>query len=246
MRTFRQFAQFVHPGGATTVRALQAHLFGDFPVPSISVRSMVQQFEGLPAPFDFTLDVKPTGGTAPLHVDTRYGPFVGVRIAGLPLNSGFRVLQNGQVIRVANSETGFAHRFDNPGTFVIEGAAEGVGSNGYARVVRTRTVTVQGTTTPPPTPAKPVISVQAKGDGSFAVTGSKFLPSTTVHIRVVDDALTTRFFDQGSNPDGTVQFTTPKICVFPGRLHFSANDGRSDPHDLTGTLWSNTVDTTCG
>jgi hypothetical protein len=92
---------------------------------------------------------------------------------------------------------------------------------------------------------RPQISVQSNGDGSFRVSGFGFLPNTTVFIRVVDDALTQRWFTQGSTADGRLDFPTGRICVFPGRLHFSANDGRSDNTDVTGVLWSNTVDSTC-
>jgi hypothetical protein len=92
---------------------------------------------------------------------------------------------------------------------------------------------------------RPQISVQSSGDGSFRVTGSGFLPNTTVFIRVVDDALNQLYFSQGSTPDGHLDFPTGRICVFPGRLYFSANDGRPDSTDITGVLWSNTVTSTC-
>jgi hypothetical protein len=92
---------------------------------------------------------------------------------------------------------------------------------------------------------RPQISVQSNGDGSFRVSGSGFLPNTTVFIRVVDDVLNQLTFYQGSTADGRLEFPTGRICVFPGRLYFSANDGRPDPTDLTGVLWSNTVTTTC-
>lgn len=101
---------------------------------------------------------------------------------------------------------------------------------------------------PPPTPppaTKPSILVQANGDGSFLVKGSNFLRNTTVHIRVVDVALTTIWYKLTSTPEGTFQYPTAKICQFPGQVSFSANDGRNDQQDLTGVLWSNTVTTTC-
>jgi hypothetical protein len=91
----------------------------------------------------------------------------------------------------------------------------------------------------------PVISVSTKGDGSFVITGSGFVTNTTVHIRVVDDALTTLWFDTGSDGQGKINFPVSGICKLPGNLHFSANDGRPDPSDLTGTLWSNTVTASC-
>jgi hypothetical protein len=97
----------------------------------------------------------------------------------------------------------------------------------------------------PPTPVKPTISVSRTTSDGFQVQGSGFKPSTVVHIRIVDDAFTNRWLDQSSTPDGQMTFTTPNLCIFPGHLYFSANDGRPDPGDLTGTLWSNTVTTSC-
>ncbi|MGH3927363.1 MAG: hypothetical protein ACRDTT_31615, partial [Pseudonocardiaceae bacterium] len=190
-------------------------------------------FEALPAPFDFTLDVKPQSGTAPLLVNTRYGTFVGVRIRGLlTIIDGFRVLQNGQVVRIANSETGFAHRFDDAGKFVIEGAAQGVGRDGYARVVRTVTVDVKGKPQPvPPEPAPNLaISVTGDGNGTFTVNGTGFLPNKSVFIRIVDkdDPFTKAvFLEDTTTPQGTFEFKTGNVCALGGpQLVFSAHDGR--------------------
>jgi hypothetical protein len=243
MRSLREFDQFVGNPGVMSMQSLSYYLFGDEidSLNPMTLRTMIQQFEALPAPFDFALDVKPPSGSAPLLVNTSYAKFAGVRIQGVPGNSGFRVLKDGQVVRVIPSQTGFAHKFEEGGRYVIEGSEEGVGRDGYARVVKTVTVDVKAAPPPPQTN----ISVSAKGDGSFAVTGSGFLPNTTVHIRVVDDALATIFLSQSSTSQGTLNYTTGKICQLPGRLYFSANDGRSDRDDLTGTLWSNTATTTC-
>lgn len=252
MNSLREFAQFVSKPGVISMQSLSQYLFAEEinSLHPMTLRTMIQQFEALPAPFDFTLDVKPPSGSAPLLVNTSYANFVGVRIKGVPGNSGFRVLKDGQVIRIVPSETGFAHRFDDSGRYVIEGAEEGVGSDGYARVVKTVTVDVKKpapppSPSPPPPTAKPVISVASDGKGAFTVTGTGFLGSATVRIRVVDDALAEKDFYQSSVPDGSLQFPTGKICVFPGQLHFSATDGRPDKDDLTGVLWSNTVTSTC-
>jgi hypothetical protein len=92
---------------------------------------------------------------------------------------------------------------------------------------------------------KPTISVSAKGDGSFVVTGSGFAPNARFHIRIVDDALTTIWGQGSSDSQGKFTFPTGQICKLPGNLHFSANDETPDPSDLTGTRWSNTVTTSC-
>lgn len=97
-------------------------------------------------------------------------------------------------------------------------------------------------------PPKPSISVSTEGSGAtsvFVVTGSGFLPNHLVHVRVVDDALTTLFFQQSSDGNGQFKLRQSIPCSSGLALHFSANDERADSHDLTGTLWSNTVTTSC-
>ena len=154
MKTLREFAQFVgKPNDPISIQSLSAHLFSE---EANSLSTMIQQFENLPAPFNFDLDVNPRSGSAPLLVNTKYANFVGIRIRGfLPPTPGFRVLKDGQVIRVIPSQTGFAHKFDGGGLYVIEGSEEGVGSNGYAKVVKTVTVDVKAAPPPPPPPPPP-------------------------------------------------------------------------------------------
>ena|SRR5947209_20317662 len=93
----------------------------------------------------------------------------------------------------------------------------------------------------------PNISVSAQATdtgGVFTVIGSGFTPNSTVHIRVVDDALKTLWFNQSADENGELNLQQPIDCI-PGDLHFSANDGRPNPDDLTGTLWSNTFNIPC-
>jgi hypothetical protein len=98
---------------------------------------------------------------------------------------------------------------------------------------------------PPCTSTKPSISVSTEGSGAtsvFVVTGSGFLPNTTVHLRFVDDASNMQSFQQSSNEK--CQFTLRQgiPCTTGGGLHFSANDGRV----VSGSLvWSNTFTTSC-
>ena len=141
-----------------------------------------------------------------------------------------------------------------PGSWYLSVIRSGLSNNGFVSLRKELgSVTVsplpQPTTPPPPPPplpVKPFIEVKSNGDGSFEVSGSKFLPNATVHLRVVDEALITIWFDQTSTPEGKLEnLQTGKICQNPGKLFFSANDGRSDPQDFTGTLWSNTVTKTC-
>lgn len=103
---------------------------------------------------------------------------------------------------------------------------------------------------PAPTPpqTKPTISVTSSGAGNssaFVVTGQGFSASKAVTIRVVDDQLVTDNFHQNSDAAGKLTAKIPLPCRSGFALHFSATDGRSDPSDVTGSLWSNTVTTNC-
>jgi len=261
MRSVRQFAGFVgYPFPSVSVVGVRQHLSApdnqgsDVP----SLRALINGIESLPAPFDFSLNVEPRTGTAPLLVSTRYGSFVGQRIRGVlsnPPDFTFRVLKGGQVIRNAPSLTGFDHKFTDGGSYVIEAAAQGVGSTGYARIVHSATVNVKSSPPPPipPTPEPippppPVISVAYKGPAghaSFTVMGSKFLANHVVHIRVVNDSnLVTVFFDTNSDSSGQINHQINFACAPGVRLSFSAIDEREDKSDLTGTLWSNTAKVT--
>jgi hypothetical protein len=103
-------------------------------------------------------------------------------------------------------------------------------------------------TPPPPPPVKPTISVTKSGSGEgsvFVVAGSGFSPNADVRIRVVDDTLAERDFHQSVDGSGKLNSTLGIPCVSGLGLHFSATDGRPDPSDLTGVLFSNTVTTSC-
>ncbi|MEU7139777.1 hypothetical protein ABZ942_10045 [Nocardia sp. NPDC046473] len=107
----------------------------------------------------------------------------------------------------------------------------------------------QAGTTPPPAPP-PHIAVQPDGGGAFTVSGGEFLPSAAVHARAVydnglDPNLPERRFEISADRDGNFRFPTGPICHGARTVHFSASDGRSNPNDLTGWLWSNTVHEPC-
>lgn len=90
----------------------------------------------------------------------------------------------------------------------------------------------------------PSISVAPANKG-FTVRGSCFLPNHAVYFRYVDDKLKNVFGQGSSNAAGGFDFYTGPICVYPGPVAISANDGRKSGSDVTGTLWSNTVKGTC-
>jgi hypothetical protein len=101
---------------------------------------------------------------------------------------------------------------------------------------------------PPPPPAKPTISVTSSGSGQssvFVVSGSGFTPNHDVKIRVVDDALYENDFHQSADVSGHLNARLGVPCNSGLGLHFSATDGRPDPRDLTGVLFSNTFNIPC-
>lgn len=132
-------------------------------------------------------------------------------------------------------------------SFIVEGAdKETFGS-------RAR----QGWTTPvwvgaAPKATAPVVppSIGVTSTGSdlttvFTVTGTGFTPSSKVDIRVVDDALTTQYYQQTATKTGQLLLQRNIPCIGGLYLHFSATDGRTNPQDATGNLWSNTVTVLC-
>lgn len=144
-----------------------------------------------------------------------------------------------------------AHTFMEPGTYTVQATATGVGSHGNAEASRSTTITAKPVPPQPqvPRPAtKPTISVVDDGpatSASFAVTGSNFVGNRSVHIRVVNNfTLQNGFVTTTSDSSGRINHEINVPCESGVQLSFSANDGRDNPNDLTGTLWSNTVTVT--
>jgi hypothetical protein len=140
-----------------------------------------------------------------------------------------------------------------PGSYQFVVKRSGISNTGFVSLSKTLdTITVSARPQPPPPDphppplVKPFIAVQSKGDGSFVVSGSNFLPNTSVFILVGDGTFRNPLvFTDTSNPEGKlVGFPTGKICQGPGQLFFEANDGRLNPSDRS-TLMSNTVTTSC-
>jgi hypothetical protein len=249
--SLRAFAQFVgKPNSPISPRALVKDLSLNFPS-SLSVRELIKVFDGFSEPVALeALSVEPNNRIVPFEVGMQV-----TKIKGHPLGVRWRIVRGGQhvavyeVSRIGASMPQAAHTFTEPGTYTVEATIKAIGSTGYAEATKSVQVIAQPKAQPMPL-QKPTIAVtanQSNGmpNGAFTVTGSGFLPNTTVNIRVVDAALTTAFFTQSSSAQGTLNFVSGKLCQLPGKLFFSANDGRSDRNDLTGTLWSNTVEMTC-
>ncbi|MEV5491752.1 hypothetical protein AB0L47_27855 [Streptomyces bobili] len=97
---------------------------------------------------------------------------------------------------------------------------------------------------PPPTP-RPQVTVRTEGAGDsavFLIDGVRFVGNATV--RVVDDALAERTFQQTSDSEGELHMRQSIPCLSGLPLHVSATDSRADP-DPTGVLWSNIVTLSC-
>jgi hypothetical protein len=99
-----------------------------------------------------------------------------------------------------------------------------------------------------PAGTRPTISVSyARDRHTFTVSGHSFLTRSVAHVRFVNHAALTNpmFFDTTSDGDGRINnFEIGFPINVPQTYGISANDGRLDPSDRTGTLWSNTVTVT--
>jgi hypothetical protein len=151
---------------------------------------------------------------------------------------------------------------DQPGTYEIEVSRTGQVGPGAPTTLTKQFAITASVPAPPPPPHPPVVhpTINVVFSGSitnaqFHVTGKDFLPnrpdnSQGVQIRFVDanSLVTTRRDFTGSKADGTIDdtikgdlsgLTVNALGVATAAI--SATDGRPDPGDVTGFLWSNTV-----
>jgi hypothetical protein len=212
-----------------------------------SMQAMIRELQSLPA---ITLEAEAVGdrfGDAPFRPTFRIHPS-----PGAVTKTEMIVFANGAqpdlsaIVGDSGDFTPFTLTI--PGIFFLEIRRTGVQSSGVMVLNKNFHIeTVQPRS--PQTPlVHPLISVSSSGGGTFTVSGSGFLPSATVHIRVVDPAhQNDQNFNTTSDASGRVTgFQTPNICVRSGPIFFSANDGRNDPDDHPlGVLFSNTVPMTC-
>jgi hypothetical protein len=77
----------------------------------------------------------------------------------------------------------------------------------------------------------------------FSIKGTGFIKNHVVHVRGVNsaDLQHPAFGDTTSDSSGAIDMQVDIPCTPGTQLSFSANDERPDSHDLTGTLFSNTV-----
>lgn len=138
-----------------------------------------------------------------------------------------------------------------PGNWQLVVRRAGISNTGFVSLSKTLdTITVSARPQPPPPDqpppplVKPFIAVQSKGDGSFVVSGSGFVPkNATVNILVGDGTLRNPLVFSVSAIDGAFKdLPTGKICQGVGQLFFEASDGRID---RGSQVFSNTVTISC-
>ena len=235
------------------MQPLSLHGVGDLipmlsPDAKRSMQTMIRELQSLPA---ITLEADAVGdrfGDIPFRPTFRIQPSPGAVI-----KTEMIVFANGaqpDLFATVGASGDFSpFTLTIPGVLMLEIRRTGVQSDGVKVLTKNFHIEpVQPPAHPPPPLVHPVISVVASGGGTFTVDGSGFLPKATVHIRVVDPAhQNDQNFNTLSDASGKVTgFKTPNICVNPGLIFFSANDGRQDPDDHPlGILFSNTVQMTC-
>ena len=106
---------------------------------------------------------------------------------------------------------------------------------------------------PPPPPAPPRLLSVGHGSAArrYVVKGTSFLPSTPVTVRITGNTLAGDYFvgDAAGHPirsdaSGGLDVTIQVAALAPNivKLYFAATDGRTNPADATGTLWTNTLE----
>jgi hypothetical protein len=243
MNTLREMARFVGMGPPICLRAI-----GDYVTnhgESICMHTVIQRLESLP-PITLEAEARGTEGEVPLRVEVHVQPSIGLQLE----ERAHLYRATGQEVDswITSSAQWTGRTIQEPGAYSLVVTRTGVVSTGRTQLTKSFAVTARPKA-PAPGPVlptgKPSLAVKANGDGSFVVRGSGFVPNATVHIRIVDDTLTTLWCEHSADATGALEYPTGQVCQLPGLLHFSANDGRSDQHDLTGVLWSNTVTATC-
>lgn len=250
MNTLREIGAFIGMSPGTRLRSASDIVIG--PGVQISMREVIRLLQTLPPLRSLEATAENTVGEVPFRVILHVHPSTG----GAVLETQAGLFRNGQLVGSGSKDTGGPARdlvFEvvDPGSYVLEVTRTGVTSTGFTTL--RKTFNVQGRAKPAPPPPRPepivppFISVKSSGDGSFTVSGSKFLPNATVTIRVVDAVQPLSpnlFFTVSATPEGEIKdFPTGKICQVPGgRIAFSAQDGRIDAGQA---VTSNFIQQTC-
>lgn len=210
-----------------------------------SLRTMIAALERLPA---FVLEadvVGPRSGEVPFTPKIRAPASAGaVQLTTIAFRRVGTAAWVGEHPMIGEADARFT--IADPGPYEVRVRRTGVTSTGLTVLEKALSVSAVAHAAAAPTP---VIAVEPKGDGTFVISGRGFLPGAKVTIRVADGSVSPGVFladtataDQAGVLAG---FRTPQACQNGGERFFSANDGRSNSADATGTLWSNTVRTSC-
>jgi hypothetical protein len=245
MNTLREIGEFIGMSPGTRLRAASDLVIS--PGEQISMREVIRRLPNLPP---ISLEAEAVGnrfGEVPFTPVFRVHPS-----KGAVLKTRIILFQNGTQPE-ESAEVGDSGDFNPitlriPGIFFMQVRRTGVTGTGVT--VLNKNFHVEGVEVAPPRPepiVPPFISVKSSGDGSFTVSGSKFLGDATVTIRVVDAVRPfspNLFFTVSATPEGEIKdFPTGKICQVPGRrIAFSAQDGRIDAGQA---VTSNFVQQTC-
>ncbi|MBV9672634.1 MAG: hypothetical protein JO076_07390 [Verrucomicrobia bacterium] len=249
--------QYARLLGSNTVIGMAEKVGLTRPPPPISVHNLVALAGRMIVPFA-PVDLQPQNGAQ--DISNNPDLFFRDPEAGTPAAAGqfqFIVTQNDVIVDPSHKLTGAAVTPSPltppnikwlfplpPGEVTLTVWGQNKAGTGPAS---SSTFTVVGLPPPPPE-VKPSIAVSSSGSGQgsvFVVTGSAFLPNKDVRIRVVDDLGNERDFHQSADGVGNLNTRLGVPCNSGLELHFSATDGRSDPSDLTGFLWSNTFNVPC-
>jgi hypothetical protein len=243
MDSLRQIARFVGMEHVGDMRGVANFV----PVLSASertsMRAMIRALQSLPA---ITLEAEAanTSGEVPLLTTITVHSSAGVVHSTTSI-----VTQSGRVVggpmSLPNQTSNTSFDAVVPGQYIFNISRVGVQSTGITTLQKNIVIDARPHVVPP---VHPTIGVTSSGTGQssvFTVTGSGFLPSSNVRIRVVDDQLTERDFNQSSDAQGKLNARFSLPCISGLTLHFSATDGRPDASDLTGVLFSNTVNSSC-
>jgi hypothetical protein len=258
MNTLREIGEFVGiPRGSLDV------IFGGPPVISLvnvsnlvtigkkklPMRAVIQALQNLTP---ITLEGEIVGsrsGEEPFEVTVRLNASGGITwFTAISISSGGKVVG---AFAPSNSvgESVSTHQF-GPGEFQLVASRAGISNNGFVSLsVPLGTISVSAPPPPPPPPpppvARPTISVQSNGDGSFKVSGSGFVPKDArVSILVGDGTLNQEpiNFTVTATDGAFKDFPTGKICKRSGTIFFEASDGRVDKG---AQVFSNTVSISC-
>jgi len=246
MNTLRQMAAFVGMGPGGDMRGMPNFVSVLTGIERTSMRAMIQALQSLP-PISLEAEAENATGEVPLLTTVTVHPS-----AGAVQSTTAIVTQDGQVVGGPTALLNVLEtsNFDavNPGQYIFNISRVGVQSTGITTLNKNITINALPHRVPPPPPIPPTISVASSGSDQssvFMVSGSGFTPNHDVRIRVVDDGFNELDFHQSTDSSGKLNARLGIPCNAGGTLHFSATDGRSDPSNDTGFLWSNTFNIPC-